>query len=141
MDTRGYEAPRTESAARAHYEDLAGAAQTITKEVADAGTDSSEAYQEFIDQSVIETAQQALFGSLLEVHVGSQTEYDTWLAEHESFDATLAGTETVPSRAWHPVWPTEQVVAVSFQDRPDAAVATVRRQAFGQHYRSMLGLE
>lgn len=141
MDTRGYESPRTESAASAHYEDLARAAQTITKEVADAGTDSSEAYQEFIDQSVIETAQQALFASLLEVHVGSQTEYDAWLADHDSFDATLAGTETVPRRAWHPVWPTEQVVAVSFQDRPDAAVATVRRQAFGQHYRSMLGLE
>lgn len=141
METRGHYAPRTEAAARSQYADLSAAAKTVTKEIAEAGTDTSDAYQEFVDQSVIETAHDALFASLLEVHVGSTAEYESWLADHETLESELAGTETVPRRAWHPVWPTGDVAAVSFQDRPEAAIATVRRQAFGEHYRSLLGLE
>lgn len=140
METRGHFAPRTVTAASEQYEDLTLAAKTVTKEIAEAGTDTREGYQALVDESVIETAQQALFASLLEVHVGSVEEYEAWLTEHESLDASLAGTDTVPRRAWHPVWPRDHVAAVSFQNSPEAATATVRRQAFGKHYRALLGL-
>lgn len=140
METRGHFAPRTETAASEQYDELALAAKTVTKEIAEAGTDTSAEYRALVDDSVIETAQQALFASLLEVHVGSVSEYEAWLSDHEGLDVSLAGTDTVPRRAWHPVWPTDQGTAVSFQNSPEAAIATVRRQAFGQHYRTILGL-
>lgn len=140
METRGHFAPRTETAASAQYDDLALVAKTVTKEIAEAGTDTSDGYQALVEESVIETAQQALFASLLEVHVGSVDEYEAWLTDHDSLDWSLAGTDTVTRRAWHPVWPRDQVAAVSFQNSPEAAIATVRRQAFGQHYRAILGL-
>jgi hypothetical protein len=140
METRGHFAPRTETAASAQYDDLALAAKTVTKEIAEAGTDTSDDYQALVEESVIDTAQQTLFASLLEVHIGSVDEYEAWLTDHNSLDGSLAGTDTVARRAWHPVWPRDHVAAVSFQNSPEAAIATVRRQAFGQHYRAILGL-
>ncbi|MBS3760816.1 DUF5809 family protein [Halodesulfurarchaeum sp.] len=140
METQGHFAPRTETAASAQFDDLALVAKTVTKEIAEAGTDTSGGYQALVEESVIETAQQTLFASLLEVHVGSVDEYEAWLTDHDSLEASLAGTETVPWRAWHPVWPRDQVTAVSYQNSPEAAIATVRRQAFGQHYRAILEL-
>lgn len=141
MKTRGQVAPETEAAVREEYDALAKVAETVTKEIAKANTDTRAAYNELVDSATVETAQQSLFASLLEVHVGSVEEYDSWLAAHEDFEVVLAGTESVPRRVWHPVWPRDIVVAVSFQERPDAAVATVRRQAFGRHYRSILEKE
>ncbi len=138
MKTRGQIAPETEAAVREEYEAPAKSAETVTKEIAKANTDTRAAYNELVDSATVETAQQSIFASLLEVHVGSVEEYDSWLAAHEDFEVVLAGTKPVPRRVWHPVWPRDAVVAVSFQERADAAVATVRRQAFGRHYRSIL---
>lgn len=140
METRGQFAPETETAAREQYETLATAAETVTKEIAEANTDTRDEYNKLVDGETIETAQQALFAAFLEVHVGSVEEYESWLGD-EDFEVEFAGTETVSRRAWHPVWARDAVVAVSFQERPEAAVGTVRRQAFGRHYRSMLEAE
>lgn len=141
METRGQFAPKTAAEATDQYESIALAAETVTKEIAEAGTDGGEVYQALVEPAVIETAQQALFASLLEVHTGTREAFQAWLDDHDAFEAEMAGTETVPRRAWHPVWPADQVIAVSYQERPDAAIATLRRQAFGQQYRTLLGLE
>ncbi|MFB6082483.1 MAG: DUF5809 family protein [Halanaeroarchaeum sp.] len=138
MKTRGYIAPETEPAVRAQYAALAPAAKTVTKEIAEAATDDSDAYREIASEDVYETAQQALFASLLEVQVGTAAEYKSALDEYEGFEADVAGTETVARRAWHPVEARETVVAVSFEEREDAAVASLQRQAFGRFYRPMI---
>ncbi len=141
MDTAGVFAPRSTAEARDQFESVAQAAETVTKEIAEAGTESTEAYERLVDPTVVETAQQALFASLLEVHTGTREAYEHWLDSHDVTETSMAGTETVPHRAWHPVWPESAVFAVSYQDRPEAAIATLRRQAFGQRYRALLGLE
>lgn len=138
METRGQFAPETDAAVRQTYEALADAAETVTKEIAEANADTREDYRGLTGSDTVETAQQALFASLLEVQVGTAAEYESWLAEHERLEPELAGTEPVSGRAWHPVWARDAVVAASFEDRPDAAVGAVRRQAFGRHYRSIL---
>jgi hypothetical protein len=138
MDTRGELTPTTAAAAREAYAGLALPAETVTKAVADAGTDSTEAYQSFLDDDVLETAQESLFAASLAVQVGTADEYEAWLADHADLEPSMTGHEDVSGRAWHPVWPREVVAAVSFADSPDAAVATVRRQAFGKFYRSMI---
>ncbi|MFB6086537.1 MAG: DUF5809 family protein [Halodesulfurarchaeum sp.] len=138
MEIRGHFTPETEAAVREQYGSLAPVAETVTKEIAEANADTRTEYRDLIDSETIETAQQALFASLLEVQVGTTEAWESWLAEQEDFDVELAGTEPVSGRAWHPVWPREVVVAVSFEDRTDAAVSAVKRQAFGRHYRSML---
>ncbi len=138
MDTRGDLTPRTAAAAQEAYAGLALPAETVTKAVAEAGTDSTDAYRSFLDDDVLETAQQSLFAASLAVHVGTVEEYEAWLADHGSLEPSMTGHEDVTGRAWHPVWPREVVAAVSFSDSPDAAVATVRRQAFGKYYRSMI---
>ncbi|MFW6004214.1 MAG: DUF5809 family protein [Halodesulfurarchaeum sp.] len=138
METRGHLSPATEDAVRETYESLAGAAETVTKEIAEANAETREDYRELTDSGTVETARQALFASLLEVQVGTVAEYESWLAEHDELEPELAGTEPVSGRAWHPVWARDAVVAASFEDRPDAAVGAVQRQAFGRHYRSIL---
>jgi len=141
MKTQGEFTPETATAARSQYEALELAAETVTKEVAKAGTDSREAYQELTTPEIIDTAQETLFASLLEVTVGTAAEFEAWLEDHPGLTVSLAGHESVSQRAWHPIPPRDVVAAVSFEDGTEAAVATVRRQAVGKHYRSLLGLQ
>ncbi|MFW6384060.1 MAG: DUF5809 family protein [Halodesulfurarchaeum sp.] len=138
MNTRGHLQPGTAAAAQAAYEALELPAETVTKAVAEAGTDSAEAYRSFLDGEVFETAQKSLFAASLVVHVGTVEEYETWLSHNDAMTASMAGHAEVEGRAWHPVLPREAVAAVSFADSPDAAVATVRRGAFGEFYRPMI---
>jgi hypothetical protein len=141
METRGHFAPATDAAVREAYDSLARVAETVTKEIAEANTDTRADYRRLTDTETVETAQEALFASLLEVQVGSTEAYEEWIDQHPDFEVEFAGTEPVPNRAWHPVRPRGTVVAVSFQDAPDAAVAAVQRQAFGRHYRPILEAE
>jgi hypothetical protein len=138
METRGYIGPETEAAVREQYAKLAPAARTVTKEVAEAGTTDSAAYREFTTDAVYETAQQALFASLLQVQVGDAGEFETVRAERDDHEVVFAGTETVGRRAWHRVRPRETIVAVSFEEKTDAAVASLQLQAFGRFYRPMI---
>lgn len=138
METRGHFAPSTEAEVRETYESLAQAAATVTKEIAEANADSRADYQTLIGSETVETAQQALFASMLEVQVGTTEAYDAWLADHDELETELAGAEPVSGRAWHLVSARDVVVVASFEERPDAAVSAVQRQAFGRHYRPIL---
>lgn len=141
METRGFLAPETPSDAADTFESLGPVAQVVTKEVARAMAFDRDEYNDRVTEDVVQTAREALFASLLEVHVGSASEFDSWLDERDGLEVHLEGNENVDQRAWHPVYPDDTVAAVTFHDEADAAVATVKRQAFGRFYRELLGRE
>ena len=98
--------------------------------------EAREAYDERVTGEVVETARDALFASLLEVRVGTREAFDEW---RESYDGevTVAGHENVENVVWH-AGPEGEAVAATFQNEEDAAVATLRRQAFGRLYRKLV---
>ncbi|SFC71341.1 hypothetical protein SAMN05444422_11616 [Halobiforma haloterrestris] len=136
MHTVGTFSPSSVEDARAQYETVGPAAQTVVREVAKAMEFDREEYDDRVTGEVVETARDALFASLLEVRVGSREEYEAW---RESYDGevTTLGHENVERVVWH-AGPEGEAVAATFQNEEDAAVATLRRQAFGRLYREHL---
>ncbi|EMA32430.1 DUF5809 family protein [Halobiforma nitratireducens] len=136
MHTVGTLSPSSIEEAHTQYETVGPAAQTVVSEVAKAMEFDREEYDERVTSEVVETARDALFASLLEVRVGSRGEFDSW---QESYDGevTTVGHENVDRVVWH-AGPDGQAVAATFQEKEDAAVATLRRQAFGRLYRDRL---
>lgn len=122
--------------AREQYEDVGPAAQTVVREVAKAMAFDREEYRDRVSSDVVETARDALFASLLEVHVGTREEFDDWRASYDG-EVTVSGHENVDNVVWH-AGPEGEAVAATFQNEEEAAVATLRRQAFGRLYRDLL---
>lgn len=137
MDTEGLFEPETRQDAHERFRQLDTAAETVVKESArQMGFDSAE-FGERITDDVIETAQESLFASLLQVTVGAREEYDQWCADNDR-EPVVVGHESVDNVAWHAPPFAEQAVAATFQDEREAAVGTLRRQAFGRIYREVL---
>jgi len=133
METEGVLAPETRETVRERYAELEPAAGETVRAVTRAMNFDGEEYDNRVTDGVREAAQDAMFASLLAVRVGTREEYEHWRESHEG---TLheAGSEHVDSAVWHdPPW-TDAAVAATFQDERDAAVATLRRQAFGRLY-------
>lgn len=141
METRGLLAPETEAATREAFEAMAPAARTVTSEVAKAMSFDREEYSERVTGTVVETARDVLFASLLQVHVGTDAEFEDWVEDRPDLEVHLEGNEHVTRRAWHPVVPAGSVAAVTFHEETEAAIATVRRQAFGRFYGPLLERE
>jgi len=139
METAGVYEFETAEAARAAYADAGPAAQQVVKETAKAMAFDNTEYDERVTGAVIETARDALFASLLTTFDGSRDEFDQWCEDHPAYSVDLAGSPDVESVVWHPVGFAETVVAASYQAEPEAAAATVRRRAFGRHYRDEVG--
>ncbi|MFB6267076.1 MAG: DUF5809 family protein [Halodesulfurarchaeum sp.] len=138
METRGFLAPTAAAEATSQFRALEPAARTVTREVAKAmGFDRGE-FEERVTGDVVETALDALFASLLEVHLGTRAAYEEYLDEHPDMEVHLVGSTNVDRRAWHPVPAADGIAAVTYQDEPEAAAATVRRQAFGRFYREIV---
>lgn len=140
MESVGFIAPDTAAAAREHHDQCAPVARELVREIAIALGIDGEEYKDRVTESVVRTAQDAVFGSLLRVHVGSAAEFDDWCAEppYDGFGVRLEGSEHVDRRAWHAAPFAEQVAAVTFDAERTAAVSTVRRQAYGRIYRDVL---
>src|SRR6056297_44501 len=136
METHGFLAPDTEDAASERYETVGPAAQTVVKETAKAMAFGPDEYDERVTGEVIETARDALFASLLEVRTGTREEYEEWLADRDR-EVLEEGAENVDNVAWHDALG-ETAVAATYQSEERAAVATLRRQAFGRVYRELL---
>ncbi|AEH38009.1 DUF5809 family protein [Halopiger xanaduensis] len=136
MHTVGTVAPTSADDARRHYEDVGPAAQTVVREVAKAMSFDREEYDERVTSEVVETAHDALFASLLEVRVGSREEFDDWRDSYAG-DVTTVGHENAARVVWH-AGPEDEAVAATFQEKEDAAIATLRRQAFGRLYREIV---
>ena len=132
MDREGVFAPETTEAARERYETLAPAAAEVLRASArEMGFDSDE-YDRRVTDAVRQTAQDALFASLLAVCVGTRAEFETWREEYDG-EVIETGHERVDSVAWH-AGPTGTAIAATFQDERAAAVGALRQQAFGRLY-------
>lgn len=137
MHTRGTFAPETRADALEHYEEVGPVAQVVVREATKAMEFDAEEYDERVTPEVVQTARDATFAELLAVHVGERDEFDAWLDESEfdAEDVVQIGSENVDNVVWHPVPFADTVIAATFQDEPDAAASTLRRNAFGRVYR------
>lgn len=137
VEHRGTFSPDSWAAAESRYDALGPTAQAVVREVARAMAFDREEYDERVTSDVVETARQALFAETLAVRVGSREAFDAW-QETYSDDVRIAGSDNVERVAWHVSPAAAAAVAATFQNEPDAAVATVRRMAFNRLYRERL---
>ncbi|MFC7176245.1 DUF5809 family protein [Halosegnis marinus] len=138
MHAEGLLAPATADEARAAYDDLAPAARTVVRETAKAMSFDRAEYGERVTADVVETALDALFASLLEVRVGSRAEFEAFAEEHPDLDRAVEGSDEVERVAWHAAPAADLLVAATFHEEEEAAVGTLRRQAFGKAYMDLL---
>jgi len=133
METEGQFSPTTVAAARDRYEALGSTAQVVVKEVAKSmGLDGDE-YRERVTGEVVETARDVLFAESLAVTVGSRAEFEDWRADADH-EVDLLGSDNVDNVVWHAPDFADDAVAATYQSERDAAVGTLRRQAFGRIY-------
>lgn len=132
METTGQLAPSDPDDARETYEDLAQPAKVVSTEIAK--TLEVADVRDHVTTEVIVTARDALFASLLAVRIGTREEFASWRADFDG-EVLEAGSENVDNVAWHAFG--DAAVAATFQDEPEAAVATLRRQAFNRLYRDL----
>ena len=139
MQTDGWLAPMTVDEAREGYAAVGPTAQILVREIARAMGFDRDEYASRVDEDVVATARDALFASLLEVRIGSREAFEAWLEEHAYTPDEVheVGSEHVDNVVWHVAPPESGIVAASFQDERDAAVATLRRVAFGRIYRDL----
>ena len=135
METRGEFMPASIEDARELAERLGSAAQLVVRETAQTMDFDREEYRERVTADVVETARDALFAALLGVFVGTRAEFDEWLESRE-LEVIEIGSDQVDNVVWHAFDGT--VVAATFQNEPDAAVSTLRRQVFGRLYKDQL---
>lgn len=136
MHTRGVFVPESAVEARERFERLGPVARVIVLEVAKAMEFGREEYDERVTAEVVGRARDTLFAQQLAVTVGSRDEFDDWTDDHDG-DVAVLGSDNVDNVAWHAP-PFAEAVAATFQDEEDAAVETLRRQAFGRIYRERL---
>jgi hypothetical protein len=137
METRGTFAPETRADALEYYDEVGPVAQVVVREATKAMSFDAEEYDERVTPEVIRTARDAVFAEQLTVHVGEEGEFDTWLTDSEFDDDDIVqiGSDNVDNVVWHPVPFADTVIAATYQDEPDAAASTLRRNAFGRVYR------
>ncbi|XVH32651.1 DUF5809 family protein [Haloferacaceae archaeon DSL9] len=138
MREDGVFAFETVAAAREAYETVGPAAQVVVREATRAMAFDREEYRDRVSGDVVETARDALFASLLCVFVGDREAFEAWCDDHDDYEVIVAGSDHVDHAVWHPAPFDETVVAATFQREEDAAIATLRRQAFGRIYRDAL---
>ncbi|WP_049983154.1 DUF5809 family protein [Halorubrum sp. BV1] len=137
MHTRGTFAPETRADALERYEEVGPVAQVVVREATKAMEFDADEYDERVTPEVVQTARDATFSELLAVHVGDESEFEAWLADSEFDDEDVVriGSETVENVVWHPIPFADTVIAATYQEEPDAAASTLRRNAFGRVYR------
>lgn len=138
MRTEGVFAPTSIDEAHEAYETAGPVAQTVVQEIARAMNFDRDEYRKRVTSEVVETARDAVFASLLKVHVGNSADFDAWCADHPDYEVHEIGSRNASRVVWHPIPFDETVVAATFENEPDAAIATLRRQAFGRVYRDHL---
>ncbi|HET7323381.1 MAG TPA: DUF5809 family protein [Halococcus sp.] len=138
MHTEGGFSPASEEAVRERSELLGPTAQTVVREVAVAMEFDKTEYDKRVTSEVVERARNALFASLLEVHIGMAEDFEDWQAGHPNYETHVVGNENVERIVWHVAPFAETAVAATFAHEERAAIETLRRQAFGRIYRESL---
>lgn len=137
METRGLFTP-TSPDGISEYADLLGpVAQLVVKETAKAMEFSEDEYEDRITSGVVVTARDVIFASLLEVTLGTREEFEAWRSDIDH-DIIELGSEHVDNVVWHTAPIDDITLAATYQSEPDAAVATLQRQAYGRVYQSYL---
>ena len=134
MEVRGTDEFEAEAAARDAFEAAGATARTAVREAAKAMGFAREEYEERVTPEVVETVRDVVFAGRLLVRVGTGEEFEAWRAERD-LEVSTIGSEHVDNVAWHAAPFAGEAVAATFQDEPDAAVETLRRQALGRLYR------
>lgn len=135
METAGTLAPESEREAREAFEAAGPTAQQVVREAARAMSFDREEYRERVTGEVVETARNVLFAERLAVRVGTREEFDAWREDHPDYEVTELGSPDVDRIVWHAAPFADAVVAATFQNEREAAVGTLRRQAFSRLYR------
>ena len=140
MNSTGVHIPESVSDVRDQYEEVGPLAQIVVREVAVAMGFDQEEYQRRVSEAVVATARDALFAGRLTVHTGGYDVFQDWLDEppQAAYELELEGSENVDSVAWHPAPADERILAATYQNEPQAAVATVRRLSWGRIYEPLL---
>jgi hypothetical protein len=138
MDREGTLAPETPAEAREQYASLVPTAKVVTREAAKAMEFDRAEYDDRVTADVIASVRDALFASLLAVHVGDRAEFDHWRDDHPEYEPVITGSDDARRVVWHAPPFADRVVAATFNDEHEAAVGTLRRQAFGRLYREHL---
>lgn len=138
METEGLFAPETPSEAREQYEAVGPAARVVVRETVRAMDFDAAEYEARVTSSVVETARDALYASLLTVHVGTSTEFDEWTTANPGYEIHRTGSDNVDHVVWHAAPVTDTVVAATFHEERQAAIGTLRRQAWGEIYRDLV---
>jgi hypothetical protein len=133
MEREGFLSPTTAEEARRAYAELAPAASTVVSETVRAMAFDAEERDERVTDDVVASAHDALFASVLSVQVGTRETFEDWRDEYDG-EVVVAGSETVPHVVWHAPPFAGRAVAATFAEARDAAVGTLRRQAFGRIY-------
>jgi hypothetical protein len=129
--------PETLEAARETYETVGPAARTAVREATTAMGFDRDEYGDRVTGEVVETARDAVFASLLVVRIADRPEFDAWRADAD-VEVTVLGSPDVDRVVWHVAPAADAAVAATFQNEREAAVATLRRQAFARCYRDRL---
>ena len=139
METVGFLTFETDTAVRTSHEQYRPIARELVREVSLSLGLAGDAYRDAVTDEVIQTAHDAYFASLFQVMIGDSAAFVEWKERNApNYDVTLEGSEHVDRRAWHPAPFANSVAAVTFNEQADAAVSTVRRQAYGRLYRDIL---
>lgn len=137
METRGLFTPSSPEEAREYASLLGPVAQIVVKETAKAMEFSTDEYEDRITTAVITTARDALFASLLDVSLGTRTEFEN-ARDSSAYEVIELGSEHVDNVVWHTAPVEKTIIAATYQNEPDAAVATLQRQAYGRIYQAFL---
>ena len=140
MRIDGFLTPESAPAAHDAYEALAVPARDVTRAVVMAMDIEGDDYRQLVDESVTGAAQEAMFGSLLEVRTADREAFDHWCdrPDNAELTVTMEGSEHVANIAWHEAPSVDRVIAATYESQREAAVSTLRRLAWGRIYRDMV---
>lgn len=140
MKTVGYVLPETEAEAADIHAELGPAAREVVREVAVSMGFERDEYAERVTGDVVATGRDAIFGSLLVVTTGTREEFAAWRERppYEGYEVMLEGSDAVDHVAWHASPMAGVLIAATYQDEREAAVATLRRIAWGRLYQDVL---
>ena len=139
METEGSLSPESVDDARAAFDAAGPTAKQMIREAAKAMEFDRDEYRERVTSGVVERARSVLFADRLAVTVGTRAEFDAWVDTHPDYEVTRFGSPDVDRVVWHAAPFADEVVAATFQNERDAAVGTLRRQAFSRIYRPRFG--
>lgn len=140
METVGYIAPESVAEARDRYAEVRPIAKELVREIVVAMDVDRAEYEKLVTPEIVVIARDALFSSLLVVSTGERARFEAWCERPEvaDFAVEIEGSQHVDRVAWHGSPLAETVLAATYHTERDAAIATLRRMAWGRMYHDVV---